>query len=143
MELFKRNIFESCFVHRVKGKPADADHWNSAEKMNLTSQALVGIIINKHSEKIDFWPAPKSMHKKLTIFICDEDFDIDKESERLFQQDKLLYVTKILLSCKSTDIKKCSRMIFVNSNGGKGIHFLNGHGILLSVRNIANVPYAS
>ena len=47
----------------------------------------------------------------------------------------------IFLSCDSNHKKKCSRVIFVNSNGGKGIHFLNGHGILLSVSNIFLTEY--
>ena len=100
MKLFKRDasfivpVFESCFVHKVLGKSVDADDWNVGEPMNLTSQALVGIVVTEQSEKMVVWPTTdhktaepenydgKGLHKKMKIFVCDDDFDMDETSAR-------------------------------------------------------------
>ena len=43
---------ESCFITRVEAKPVDADHGVQVEPMNLTSQALVGIIVKDPDENL-------------------------------------------------------------------------------------------
>ena len=91
MKLFKRDagfivpMFESCFVHKALG---------DGEPMNLTSQALVGIVVTEQSEKMVVWPTtddetaePENydgigLHKKMKIFVCDDDFDMDEKSAR-------------------------------------------------------------
>ena len=75
----------------------NADDWHVGEEMNLTLQALVGIVVTEHSDKMVVWPTtddemddehvPENydgieLHKKMTIFVCDEDFDMDETSAR-------------------------------------------------------------
>ena len=99
MKLFNRDagfivpVFESCFVHKVLGKQMDVDDWKGIP-MNLTSQALVGIVVTEQSEKMVIWPTTddetavpenydgKGLHKKMKIFVCDDDFDMDATRER-------------------------------------------------------------
>ena len=62
--------------------------------MNLTSQALVGIVVTEQSEKMAIWSTTddetaglenydgKELHKKMKIFVCDDDFDMDEISAR-------------------------------------------------------------
>ena len=61
--------------------------------MNLTSQALVGIVVTDQSEMV-VWSITddetgdpenydgKELHKKMKIFVCDDDFDMDEISAR-------------------------------------------------------------
>ena len=37
------------------------------------------------------------------------------------------------MSCTTARVEKCNRLIFVGTHGGKGISFLDGHGIHLTV----------
>ena len=100
MKLFNRDagfivpVFESCFVHEVLGKSVGADQWNDGEPINFTSQALVGIVVTEQSEKMVVWSTtddettdPENydgigLHKKMKIFVCDDDFDMDEKSAR-------------------------------------------------------------
>ena len=64
--------------------------------MNLTSQALVGIIVKENDEGLDsrFYSTlgstkdlsesneMREMQKKMTIFVCDDDFDVDLGEEK-------------------------------------------------------------
>jgi len=94
IKLFYSNIFESCFVSQVKVKSIDAGRFIKGEPLNLTAQALVGIIVKEDDEGLDLgsistggsiltgerllnmdWK--REMQKKMTIFVCDDDFDAD------------------------------------------------------------------
>ena len=89
IKLFYSNIFESCFVSQVKVKSIDAGRFNEREPMNLTAQALVGIIVKEDDEGLVLSSTggsyeglhesndKREMQKKMTIFICDDDFDAD------------------------------------------------------------------
>ena len=77
IKLFYSNIFESCFVSQVKVKSIDAGRFIEGEPMNLTSQALVGIIVKEDDEGLHESNDKREMQKKMAIFICDDDFDAD------------------------------------------------------------------
>lgn len=85
IKLFYSNIFQNCFVSRVKVKSIDANRFIEGSPMHLTSQALVGIIVKEDDEVLDSGfnenlsesNEMREMQKKMTIFVCDDDFDAD------------------------------------------------------------------
>ena len=94
------------------------------EKVNLTGKAMVGLVINNEDIEYDMEEEITSLYFKLKIYACD-----DLES---FINDD--YPGYYHLTCLTEWVQKCSRLIFVWTFGGRGIDFLDGHGILFNVR---------
>ena len=93
------------------------------EKFNLTGRAMVGLVIN--NEDIIFNGMEEeiiSLYFKLRIYACDD-------LESIINYDGYYH-----LNCLPERVQKCSRLIFVWTFGGRGIDFLDGHGILFNVR---------
>ena len=66
---------------------------------------------------------------KLKIYACDDSDDDDDDLE----DDVYNWYRFYHLSCNTERIQKCSRLIFVWTYGGRGIDFLDGHGIPFNV----------
>ena len=83
---------------------------------------MVGLIIKnaaaaemEESEEIYF---------KLKIYACDD-------PEPILDDD--IYYWYDNINCNTKRVQKCSRLIFVWTYGGRGIDFLDGHGIPFNV----------
>ena len=121
------DLFEGCVIREASGKELNDDlPW--AKKMDLTDQAMVGLNVNEvawiYGAMNDYGPITKNeleeMYFKLKIYACD---DIPVEPNPFI----------VDFSCTENSRQKCSRLIFVSTHGGRGINFLNGHGIHLNV----------
>lgn len=74
------DLFEACVIREAFGQLIDNFFWwNGDLKLNLTDQALVGLIVNEIDWfQLTTWddPIPKTeledMHFKLKIFACDD-----------------------------------------------------------------------
>ena len=93
------------------------------EKVNLTGKAMVGLVINNEDIEYDMEDETTLSYYKLKIYACDD-------LESIINDDYPYYH----LSCSTERVQKCSRLIFVWTFGGRGIDFLDGHGILFNVR---------
>ena len=122
------DLFEACVIRKASGKDLDSG-WEKT--MDLTGQAMVGLNVNEvdwidwiYGPINNFGPIPKSefeeMYFKLKIYACD---DIPVTPNPFISD----------YSCTENSRQKCSRLIFIWTHGGRGINFLDGHGILLNV----------
>ena len=121
------DLFEACVIREASGKECDDDcltyYWQRDEKIHLTDQALVGLNVNEVNWL--YWPIDnhgpipinefEEMYFKLKIYMCDDNIFIFGSG------------------CTESSRQKCSRLIFVWTHGGRGINFLDGHGINLNV----------
>ena len=128
------DLFEACVIREAYGKEMDGDNfwsWASEKKIQLTDQAMVGLNVNEvewmyngYSPINNGGSIPitqlEEMYFKLKIYVCD---DIPVEPNPSF----------IFSGCTENLRQKCSRLIFVWTHGGRGINFLDGHGIHLNV----------
>ena len=123
------DLFEACVIREASGKECDDDcftyYWQRDEKIHLTDQALVGLNVNEvwadwlYGPIDNPGPIPinefEEMYFKLKIYTCDDNIFIFDSG------------------CTENLRQKCSRLIFVWTHGGRGINFLDGHGIHLNV----------
>ena len=110
---------------RIQGaavKSGDSRYASYEEKVNLTGKAMVGLVINEYEMEEE----RTSLYFKLKIYACDDLESIINDDYHGYYLDELTCLTK--------RVQKCSRLIFVWTFGGRGIDFLDGHGILFNVR---------
>ena len=93
------------------------------EKVNLTGKAMVGLVINNEDIEYDMEDETTLSYYKLKIYACD---DLESIISDAYQGD-------YHLSCWTERVQKCSRLIFVWTWSGRGIEFLDGHGIPFNV----------
>ena len=103
------------------------------EKFNLTGRAMVGLVINNRDIEYDVYKYENDMEEifslyfKLKIYACDDLESIINDWEYYH------------LSCRPERVQKCSRLIFVWAWSGKGIEFLDGHGIHFNVSFLISI----
>ena len=103
------------------------------EKFNLTGRAMVGLVINNRDIEYDVYKYENDMEEifslyfKLKIYACDDLESIINDWEYYH------------LSCRPERVQKCSRLIFVWTWRGRGIEFLDGHGIHFNVSFLISI----
>ena len=134
----KSNTIQQCFVHKLDGYPINGDE--DLDELFAVSQAVTGLIVDEHRITYEDYDGYRlddkvlgEMNKKFKIYACDEEPDLSSVDE-----DERYSWT--VFSCENNR-KKCSRLIFVWSTGGRGINFLDGHGIKLNVRTMLILIY--
>ena len=114
----QRTLIQGAFVK----SDAPTYGYSHDEKFNLTGRAMVGLVINNEDIEYDMEEEITSLYFKLKIYACDD-------LESIINNDGYYRLT-----CLPERVQKCSRLIFVWTFGGRGIDFLDGHGILFNVR---------
>ena len=97
------------------------------EKVNLTGKAMVGLVINNEDIEYDMEDETTLSYYKLKIYACDDLESIINDWEYYH------------LSCRPERVQKCSRLIFVWTWRGRGIEFLDGHGIHFNVSFLISI----
>ena len=98
---------------------------------------MVGLIMNvdEDSDPVISMEEFEEVYFKFKIYACDDlesirddvdDGDDDDNHSRIYR-----YYDS--LRCDTKRVQKCSRLIFVWTFGGRGINFLDGHGIHFNV----------